>query len=385
MSENHRKKVFVTGCFDMLHSGHVAFLKEAADYGDLFVCIGSDTTIHNLKGRYTVNSQNERRYMIEALKCVKECRVNTGNGIIDFENELHDIKPDIFVVNEDGHTPTKEAMCNELGIEYKVLKRIPYADLPARSTTALRNVCRIPYRIDLAGGWLDQPFVSKYYPGAVLTVSIEPTVEFNNRSGMASSTRRKAIELWRTEIPHGELEQLARMLFSFENPPGTHEIAGSQDSLGIVYPGLNRHYYENNYWPKSTESIQDEDILSWLENHLYLVTLGPRVSEYSVIDNTNISVESAKALAVAADACWDAILKKDIASFGAAFRQSFEAQVAMFPNMADQDIYEVINQYKNIAKGWKLSGAGGGGYLIMVADQPIEDAMQIRIRRQNGL
>ncbi|HNX42831.1 MAG TPA: adenylyltransferase/cytidyltransferase family protein [Bacteroidales bacterium] len=379
------KKVFVTGCFDMLHSGHVAFLKEASGYGELYVCIGSDNTIHNLKGRYTVNSQDERRYMIEALKCVKECRINSGSGIIDFENELHDIRPDIFIVNEDGHTPAKEALCSELGIEYRVLKRIPYADLPVRSTTALRNVCRIPYRIDLAGGWLDQPFVSKYHPGAVLTISIEPTVEFNNRSGMASSTRRKAIELWRTEIPHGDLDQLARMLFSFENPPGTIEIAGSQDSLGIVYPGLNRHYYESNYWPVSTESIQDEEILSWLENHLYLVTLGPRVSEYTVIDNTNISTDGAKSLAAAADACWDAILRKDVNAFGSAFRQSFEAQVAMFPNMAGREIFEIIDQYKHLAKGWKLSGAGGGGYLIMVADRPVDDAMQIRIRRQNGL
>ncbi|HPT14229.1 MAG TPA: adenylyltransferase/cytidyltransferase family protein [Bacteroidales bacterium] len=385
MSDNHAKKVFVTGCFDMLHSGHVAFMKEAAEYGDLYVCIGSDSTIHNLKGRYTVNSQEERKYMIESLRCVKECRINTGSGIIDFENELQDIKPDIFVVNEDGHTPAKEAMCAELGIEYKVLKRIPYADLPARSTTALRNVCRIPYRIDLAGGWLDQPFVSKYYPGSVITISIEPTVEFNHRSGMASSTRRKAIELWRTEIPHGDPDQLARLLFSFENPPGTKEIAGSQDSLGIVYPGLNKHYYENNYWPSHTQSIQDEDILSWIEDHLYLVTLGPRVSEYSVIDNTNITTEGAKALADATEACWNAILNRDISAFGKAFRESFEAQVAMFPNMADKEIYDIIDQYKHLAKGWKLSGAGGGGYLIMVADKPVEDAMQIRIRRQNGL
>ena len=83
-----------------------------------------------------------------------------------------------------------------------------------RSTTALRTECRIPFRIDLAGGWLDQPFVSKHFPGPVLTISIEPTLEFNDRSGMASSTRRKAIELWKTDIPPGDPEMLAKMLFS---------------------------------------------------------------------------------------------------------------------------------------------------------------------------
>lgn len=383
--EGKRKKVFVTGCFDMLHSGHIAFLKEAATFGELYVCIGSDTTIFNLKGRYTVNSQEERRYMIEALKCVEECRVNTGSGIIDFSNELADIKPDIFVVNEDGHTPDKETLCHELGIEYKVLKRVPYADLPARSTTALRNVCRIPYRIDLAGGWLDQPFVSKFYPGAVITVSIEPTVEFNHRSGMASSTRAKAIELWRNDIPHGDPSQLAKLLFSYENPPGTLEIAGSQDSLGIVYPGLNRHYYNGNYWPEETVSVQDEQTLQWIENHLFLVTLGPRVKDYNVLENTIITTEGAKALSDAADACWNAILNRDVNAFGSAFRQSYEAQIVMFPNMVDKSITAIVERYKHQAKGWKLSGAGGGGYLIMVADTPVADAMQIRIRRQNSL
>ncbi|HNX92943.1 MAG TPA: hypothetical protein PKI17_05410, partial [Syntrophomonas sp.] len=152
--------------------------------------------VHHLKGRYPVNTQDERKYMIDALACVKKCMVNTGWGIIDFENELAEVKPDIFVVNEDGHTPAKQALCNELGIGYHVLKRIPHADLPVRSTTMLRTECTIPFRIDLAGGWLDQPYVSKHHPGSVLTISIEPTIEFNDRSGMSSSTRRKAIELW---------------------------------------------------------------------------------------------------------------------------------------------------------------------------------------------
>jgi cytidyltransferase-like protein len=231
-----RKKVFVTGCFDMLHSGHIAFLQEAASLGDLYVSIGSDANVEHLKGRYPVNSQDERKYMIDALSCVTNCRINSGWGIIDFEKELRDIMPDTFVVNEDGHTPTKQALCKDLGIEYKVLRRIPHADLPVRSTTALRTECTIPFRIDLAGGWLDQPFVSKYHPGSVLTISIEPTIEFNERSGMSTSTRRKAIELWRTEIPHGDAEQLARLLFSYENPPGTQEVSGSQDSLGIGCP-----------------------------------------------------------------------------------------------------------------------------------------------------
>src|SRR5215203_3068771 len=96
-----RKKVMVTGCFDLLHSGHVAFLKEAASYGELHVCIGNDQNVYQLKGRYPVNSQEERKYMIEALAGVDECHVNKGFGIIDFVKELDEIQPDVFIVNED--------------------------------------------------------------------------------------------------------------------------------------------------------------------------------------------------------------------------------------------------------------------------------------------
>lgn len=383
--DNSLKKVFVTGCFDMLHSGHVAFLQEAAGYGDLYVSIGSDANVEHLKGRYPVNSEDERKYMISALSCVKSCTINSGWGIIDFEKELADVKPDIFVVNEDGHTPAKQDLCAGLGIEYKVLKRIPHADLPVRSTTALRTECTIPFRIDLAGGWLDQPFVSRFAVGSVLTISIEPTVEFNDRSGMSSSTRRKAIELWRNEIPHGDREQLARMLFSYENPPGTAIVAGSQDSLGIVLPGLNRLVYNANYWPESIQSVHDEDILEWIEEHLYLITLGPRYSDYDVLENTSINADKAALLAISSEQCWESILSKDLKSFGLAFRKSFDAQVAMFPNMIDESISRTIEIYQDKAYGWKLSGAGGGGYLILIAENPIEGAIKIKIRRKNNL
>jgi cytidyltransferase-like protein len=382
---NTKKKVFVTGCFDLLHSGHIAFMQEAATYGDLYVSIGADENVHHLKGRYPVNTQYERKYMIDSLACVKKCIVNSGWGYIDFEKELRDIMPDVFVVNEDGHTPSKQALCKEMGIEYHILKRIPHANLPVRSTTTLRTECTIPFRIDLAGGWLDQPFVSKYHPGSVITISIEPTIEFNDRSGMSSSTRRKAIELWHNEIPNGDAEHLAKMLFSFENPPGTEHVSGSQDSLGIVFPGLNKMDYDGSYWPDKINTVHDEGLLTWIERNLYLVTLGPRVSTYSPVENTNITPSGAKALADATENCWKAILKKDIQAFGKSFRRSFEAQIAMFPNMVDDDILATIELYKDKAWGWKLSGAGGGGYIILVADTPVEGAMQIKIRRKNSL
>ncbi len=375
------KKVFVTGCFDMLHSGHVAFLQEASGFGELYVCIGSDENVFQLKGRYPVNTQKERAYMLNAVKYVKECTVNSGFGIMDFLSDIERIKPDIFVVNEDGNTPAKADLCENMGIEYKIFKRIPHEDLPQRSTTDLRKECIIPYRIDLAGGWLDQPWVSEFYPGPVLTISIEPTIEFNLRSGMSSSTRLKAIELWSTELPRGDKEQLAKILFTYENPPGTKHVSGSQDSLGIVLPCLNKLNYNAGYWPATIESCIDEEILQWIEQSICLIPLGPRMSHYDVLDNTDITREKVIALSEAAAHCWDAILNRNIDDFGLYMRASFEAQIAMFPNMVTQEILETMEIYRDRVKGWKLSGAGGGGYIIFVTEELLDNAIQIRIRR----
>ncbi len=375
------KKVFVSGCFDMLHSGHVAFFEEANTFGDLYVGIGSDNTINELKGRNPINTENERLYMIQSLKFVKEAFINTGSGIFDFQKEILDLKPDIFFVNEDGHSKQKEDFCTQNGIKYIVGKRKPKGHLPPRSTTALRTECQIPYRIDIAGGWLDQPFVSKFCPGNVITISIEPEIEFNNRSGMATSTRYKAIELWQNQIPEGEKEKLAKTLFCYENPPGSEFISGSQDSLGIVLPGLNKLYYNDDFWPSKIESCLDEDILSWIEEHMYLLSLNPRIPSYRVLTNTKINSENAKQLAVAAENTWKSILMKDLIGFAKSFTQSFEAQVKMFPNMVSSEIRNTINKYKNEALGWKISGAGGGGYIIFISEQPITNSLKIKIRR----
>ena len=384
MTGSNKKKVFVSGCFDLLHSGHIAFFEQAASYGDLYVAIGSDKTIFELKGREPINTENERLYMVKSLSMVKDAFVSKGEGMLDFLNEFTEIKPDIFIVNTDGNTPDKRALCEQLNIEYKILHREPHTGLPPRSTTSLRTLQAMPYRIDVAGGWLDQPFVSQKYPGPVITISLEPTIEFNERSGMATSTRRKASELWGPKMPAGDYEKLAKILFCYDNPPGTKEISGSQDAIGLVFPGLAIAHYRGEYWPSKIDSVQNEETLQFIENALYLIPLGPRESGFSVLENTHITQRGAKNLSDAAYACWDAILAHDVRNFGRYIREAFEAQIAMFPHMIIPTILELIGQYRDRALGWKLSGAGGGGYLILVSNTDIEDALRVKIRRANG-
>ncbi|NLA49054.1 MAG: adenylyltransferase/cytidyltransferase family protein [Bacteroidales bacterium] len=382
-----KKKVFVSGCFDMLHSGHVAFLQDAARYGDLYIGLGSDKTIRELKGRDTVYSEEERAYMLSALKSVHRVSVNTGSGLMDFSDDMKNLSPDIFIVNEDGHSPEKEDLCRELGIEYMVLKRIPHANLPARSTTALRSSRPIPYRIDIAGTWIDQPYVSKFHPGAAITASIEPTIEFNERSGMATSTRKKAIELWNDHLPFEKPEKLAKTLFRYDNDPGTIEVSGSQDSIGIAMPGINRFYYDREkYWPSHFDTITDHDIIRWLEERLFMVTLWPRPDGFDVLSDTHINEENVRNLASAADMAWEGLINRDIDKFSEGFLNSFRSQTRMFPKMLTPEIDKIIRQYEGKARAWKLSGAGGGGYLILISEEKIPNSFRIKIRlRELGL
>ena len=379
------KKVFVSGCYDMLHSGHVAFFKEASRYGDLYVGIGSDATIFQLKARRTICAEAERLYMVKSIRYVKDAFINPGSGMMDFVETVERVKPDVFVVNEDGGSETKRQFCAERGIEYVVLQREPDAGLEARSTTSIRTSVKpqLPYRLDLAGTWIDQPYVSKYGAGWAITISLEPTIEFMERGGMSTSTRNAMKKIWPYNLPNYDPEKLAKLVFCFENEPekGGH-ISGAQDAIGICIPGLSRHYYDNHYWPEKIETIHDEEILSWLENHLCMIPMFPRPEGTSVVEGCKIDAEGVKALSTAADKCWEAILKRDLKAFAAAFQASFEAQTAMFPAMLSNGVEEWIERYKEKALAWKLSGAGGGGYLALVCEVPPVEAIRIKIRRR---
>lgn len=381
------KKVFVSGCYDMLHSGHVAFFKEAASYGDLYVGIGSDETIMHYKHRKTVYSEQERLYMVKAIRYVKEAYVNAGDGIMDFVPTLDIVKPDVFVVNHDGSNSEKEELCKKLGIEYVVLDRKPDEGLKARSTTDLRKEgSMLPTRLDLAGTWIDQPYVSKFAPGWALTVSLEPTFEIKERCGLSTSTRNMMKKIWPVHLPDGDPEMLAKLAFCFENDPikrqeGGH-ISGAQDALGICMPGLCRQYYNQSFWPERVESCHDAEVLDWLECHLCMVPMFPRREGTSVVDGSAFErldngvlsfaevTAMVKTLTSAADACWEAIIRHDLAGFAAAYKASFEAQIALFPAMMQPGVQDYIDTYSNDEQvlAWKMPGAGGGGYLAMVVN-----------------
>jgi galactokinase/mevalonate kinase-like predicted kinase len=89
-----------------------------------------------------------------------------------------------------------------------------------------------------------------------------------------------------------------------------------------------------------------------------------------------------KLLSVAADGHWEAILSQDIVAFGWTMREGFEVQVAMFPHMMNQQVAALIKEFRDCTLGWKLSGAGGGGCLILVSDATISGAVKVVAHRE---
>ena len=365
------KKVFVSGCYDLLHSGHVEFFRQAAQYGDLYVGIGSDATILHYKNHKTLYPEQERLFMVKSIKYVKEAFINQGDGVMDFIPTVEAIRPDIFVVNADGSTPEKEQFCRERGIEYVVLQRTPAEGLKARSSTDIKAAtCEIPTRLDLAGTWIDQPYVSCFAPGWAITISLEPTFEVRDRCGLSTSTRNMIKKIWPVKLPDMDPEMLAKLVFCFENDPERSDgiISGAQDSIGICIPGLCRHYYNNRFWPDKIETCYDEAVLNWLEHHLVMIPMEPRQPGCSVVDGKDITGPKVKALAKAAEDCWAAILARDLQAFATAYKTSFDAQVAMFPAMIQGCVQGFIDKYSALPDVlvWKMPGAGGGGYLACV-------------------
>ena len=367
------KKVFVSGCYDLLHSGHVEFFRQATEYGDLYVGIGSDKTILGYKSHKTVYSEQERLFMVKSIRYVKDAYINQGSGVLDFIPTLDIVKPDILVVNSDGGSDAKRRLCEERGMEYIVLDRVPQKGLQARSSTELKKTesC-IPTRLDLAGTWIDQPYVSCFHPGWALTISLEPNFEIRERCGLSTSTRNIIKRIWPYQLPNMDPETLARLVFCFENNPEREDgiISGAQDAIGICIPGLVRHYYDNHFWPERIETCEDERILCWLESHLVMLPMDPRPLGCSVIEGKDINETKVKALAGAAERCWDAIMSLDLEGFAQAYKASFEAQVAMFPAMVQGTVRQYIDRYSVLpgVRAWKMPGAGGGGYLACVVD-----------------
>jgi rfaE bifunctional protein nucleotidyltransferase chain/domain len=103
------KKILVGGCFDLLHFGHISFLKEAKKMGDhLVVALESDESAARMKGpSRPIHTQKQREEMLLSLSCVDEViclpPMNTDQQYLDL---VLQVKPTIIAITQGD--PIKE-------------------------------------------------------------------------------------------------------------------------------------------------------------------------------------------------------------------------------------------------------------------------------------
>ena len=237
-----------------------------------------------------------------------------------------------------------------------------------------------PYRLCIAGGWLDQPWVSEIHPGSVVVAQLFPTIDFNDRSGMATSSRKVAIELWGGSIPKGDPVRNAQLLFGAENPPYSEYVSGSQDQIGLLVPGVNRLYYEGSYWPDKIDNCIDPDICDWLSSVLHLIPLNPRPVGYNPLAEMHLTKSCIKELGDSGNMCWQGILKKDIKKLGKSMTRTFLMWRKILPKtVPDWILNEMETNYITKYPGAITSGSGGG-YIVVASENEIEGAIRIKVK-----
>ena len=251
-------------------------------------------------------------------------------------------------------------------------------------------VDKIPSRMALAGGWIDQPFVSRlnpHPPGSMVVVSLQPTVRFMNRAGMATGTRTVANQIWKNGIPLGDPMLLVKELYAAENQNQT-EPSGSQDMIGLIYPGISRIDYdadhEGGYFPVHIESSNDPAVARWLEQVIHMVPVGPRPDGYNPLEVKCLDPQWIARLGQTGKDCFEAIVHKDIKGLAASMNQCMKCWETLLPCTLRQatlktDLPAVLNDFQKRYEGAMYSGCGGG-YLYVVSDRPVPGAFKVQIR-----
>ena len=253
---------------------------------------------------------------------------------------------------------------------------------------------RIPYRLALAGGWIDQPFVSRLNPcppGSMVVVSIEPTFRFMDRSGISTSTREIALRLWGGNLPLRDPAQLVRELYAAENE-GKPEPSGSQDMIGLVYPGVSRldydHAWENGIFPRHIESNNDPEVAHWLEQSIFILPVAPRPEGYNPLGEKRLDSEWIRRLGLSGRDCFTAIANKDLETLGASMNECMSCWEAILPQTVKHptvtaNLLGLLHYYQQRYAGAMYSGCGGG-YLFVASDHAVPGAFQAKVRIAGG-
>lgn len=248
----------------------------------------------------------------------------------------------------------------------------------------------IPYRMAFAGGWIDQPFVScldPEPPGSMVVVGIEPTFRAMDRCGMATSTRKVAARLWGRQLPSRDPVSLVEELYAEENR-GKVEPSGSQDMIGLVYPGVCRLDFDaahrGGVFPAHIESCCDLAVARWLEQTVCMVPVAPRPEGYNPLVQRNLDRAWIRRLGRSGKDCYDAIVNQDAEGLGRSMNECMLCWEAILPATVRHpaltvDLMGILGYYQGISAGAMYSGCGGG-YLYVVSREPVPGGIRVKVR-----
>ncbi len=248
----------------------------------------------------------------------------------------------------------------------------------------------LPYRLALAGGWIDQPFISRLDPtppGSMVVVSVHPDFRFMDYCGMGTSTRRVAGAIWGTGIPAGAPEDLVRELYNAENA-GKSEPSGSQDMVGLVYPGISRIDYdarhEGGVFPVRVEGTLDPTVASWLERVIHILPVVQRPAGYAPLGIKNLSAGWVRRLGASGAACFSSIVARDLCGLQASMNECMLCWETLLPQTIGHptitvDLAGILAYYQREYGGAMYSGCGGG-YLYIVTEREVPGTFRIRVR-----
>ena len=253
------------------------------------------------------------------------------------------------------------------------------SQLDAKATAPLAKLLgSIPNRLQLAGGWIDQPFVSRHNPkppGSMVVVQIEPNFRPMDRSGIASGTRAIATKLWNGKLPNRPPGELVRELYEAENK-GKAEPSGSQDMIGLIYPGINRLDYDfhvqGGVFPIAHRIAEQRPRRPLAGKVLASAARRTAADGYNPLGEKNLDPKWVARLGQSGQDCFDAIRRMDVKALGASLNLNMKCWETLLPHVVRHplikvDLMALLKAYQRQYPGAMYSGCGGG-YLIVASN-----------------
>ena len=337
------RHVFVSGCYDIIHAGHVQFFREAKAEGDfLTVSFASSEVLWIHKQRRSSLPDEHKKGILEALSMIDQVVVGRGmDQGLDFEEDFRRLKPDILAVTEDDHYgDLKRALCSEVGAKYIVLPKTPPQYEPV-STSQLVKWIRAPkdapLRVDFAGGWLDVPRHARQ--GAfIVNSAIQPKVSlrewgYERNAGLGGSGA------WALLNGHSGIDEEINLGVGWQDPAVIHETglcvwrSGAKPSLEFKTDGA---------------ILQGRMALWWSGNSHDTPSMADQKRDYGAIEHAGMMARNA-------------VLSGNPEQLGAAVSASYAAQ-----------LHEGMDPLPEVegCLGRKYCGGGFGGYVLYFFASP---------------